>query len=51
MITPFKLGLLHRWMHLVEFPNAGTRKAMHEAIEGKELQEWSDLEALKGKFK
>lgn len=50
MITQFKLRPPNSWVHLVEIPNAETRKAMLEAIEGKELQEWSDLEALKGKF-
>jgi len=39
MITQFKLRPLIRWVHLVEFPIAETRKAMREAIEGKELRQ------------
>jgi DNA-damage-inducible protein J len=31
----------------VELPNVETRDAMDEAVEGKDLSEWPDLEALK----
>ncbi len=31
----------------VKIPNAETREAMGQAIEGRDLTEWSDLDALK----
>lgn len=31
----------------VEIPNAETREAMRRALEGEELTEWRDLDALK----
>ena len=31
----------------VEIPNAETREAMRQAVEGEDLTEWPDLDALK----
>lgn len=31
----------------VEIPNAETQEAMRQALEGEDLTEWSDLDALK----
>jgi hypothetical protein len=31
-----------------EIPNSETREAMLQTLEGEDLKEWSDLEALKG---
>ncbi len=31
----------------VKIPNLETREAMHQALEGEDLTEWSDLKALK----
>jgi DNA-damage-inducible protein J len=42
-----QVTLRHGLPFAVEIPNAETRKAMRQALEGENLTEWSDLEALK----
>ena len=42
-----QVTLRHGLPFAVEIPNAETREAMRQALEGENLTEWSDLEALK----
>ena len=42
-----QVTLKHGLPFAVELPNAGTRAAMQDAVDGRELTEWRDLEALK----
>ena len=42
-----QVTLKHGLPFAVELPNAETRGAMQDAIEGREITEWRDLEALK----
>jgi DNA-damage-inducible protein J len=42
-----QVTLKHGLPFAVELPNAETRAAMQDAIDGRNLTEWEDLEALK----
>ena len=42
-----QVTLKHGLPFAVELPNAKTRAAMQDAINGRDLTEWEDLEALK----
>jgi addiction module antitoxin, RelB/DinJ family len=44
----YKQVTLHRGLPFaVELPNAETREAMRDALAGRDLSEWPDVEALK----
>ena len=42
-----QVTLTHGMPFPIELPNAETRAAMHDAVDGRDLTEWRDLEALK----
>ena len=42
-----QVTLRHGLPFTVEIPNAETRETMRQALEGEDLTEWPDLEALK----
>jgi len=42
-----QVTLKHGLPFAVELPNAETRAAMQDAVDGRDLTEWRDLEALK----
>jgi hypothetical protein len=47
MITKVKFWAHNCRLFSIEIPNLDSREAMREAIEGKRLKVWPDLEALK----
>jgi hypothetical protein len=47
MITKVKFWAHNCGLFSIEIPNLDSREAMREAIEGKRLKVWPDLEALK----